>query len=433
MRLFPPLSSLLALSLPLAAQGTNQRALTESYDPVSPELASVSAADLIAVNSVMLGGTGTPWTAASLGLPAGANVDAFSDGTDIIPLPGPAIPSPPLTCRRVVLEYTVDRASAGLPGSLVELEATGDGAASDTFRATWINGAGPGLDLASDFLEVTPRTSGVGAPPETDLDALSWLEIEDFPVYFSVDPPTALALGVSPADVLIAFGEGAAPSVHKSAASLGLVPGDDIDALSVHGDAGTIVISLTRSSPSVAPGMLYAETTAAGMAVAGPSPTTWVGPAPLGLDPTTDELNGGRISDPVSGPCLNGSQPHLVVPGWTHDTLLVQNTVGNIGHVVHVPPGVPTLLTTAPPPGNATLVFGVLGRPCEADQTALPGLFHGILSLNAFAPFFTLGALPPQTQLPALQPGFEFTFQGLNVELFTQQLFTTNAVTVRAQ
>jgi hypothetical protein len=70
--------------------------------------------------------------------------------------------------------------------------------------------------------------------------------------------PSLAALGVSPADVLVTS-HGAAPTVYASAVALGLTPGDDLDALCLRedgdgafGPSGALYLSLAPGSPSLA-------------------------------------------------------------------------------------------------------------------------------------------------------------------------------------
>ncbi len=78
----------------------------------------------------------------------------------------------------------------------------------------------------------------VGLGPGDDIDALALIEDGIFgptpgdAIYFSLTPgsPTLAGLGASPADVLVTS-LGGAPAVAFTAASLGLLPTDDIDAL----------------------------------------------------------------------------------------------------------------------------------------------------------------------------------------------------------
>ncbi len=250
-----------------------------SLDPFSPFLAGASAADLFG-----LVGSTTPaleLTAAALGLTAGHNVDALSDGTDWVdPLdPCPAYVDP-VTGNIISTLYfwSVDRNSAGASdgapiwplcisfGGPVPPELPDDGAAGDIFAQLWAN---PATGIRLNIKLYDEEDLGlIGLPePLDELDALQMRgdlettgdDVPDTPVFFSVDTPTAGALGVSPADVLV-LPAGSDPSgrtLYASEAELGLQPGDDIDGLcltdtdTIFSNGGRLIISLTPSSPSL--------------------------------------------------------------------------------------------------------------------------------------------------------------------------------------
>lgn len=388
------LLSLAALEPSAEAQFVNRWAVTESYDPASPEVPATGASDIVVVNTFRFGGGGTQWSDTELGLTASDNINAFSDGSDFYPIPGPVAGFPPGTCRFVYVEHTVDPATRGASGSAIDDESSGNGADSDTFGVTF-TGTGLGMvELSTDALAVTP-----GA---TDLDALAWRERKRYPVYFSLDAASAAAHGFLAADVLTSSGGGAAPTVFRSAASLGLGPTDDIDAVSVD-RVGNIVFSVSRSSPAVLFGGSLAALGPAGLAVApvsGGPVAAWATAAQIGLDPLTDNLNGVRISDPASIPCMDGSQinPSTLFP---HDTLLVDNYAGNAPHIAEVQVNQQFDLCINPLDPNAILfLYGVPGRPCVADEFPLG--------------FDCLSFLPgqPGTQLVLVGVGFQW-FQNL--------------------
>ena len=93
---------------------------------------------------------------------------------------------------------------------------------------------------------------------DDDMDALSWGGFAvgaDDDIFFSLSPgsPTLTTLGSSPADILrVRIGE--EPSVYRSAASLGLQTGDDIDAICLfrEDDVEVFLFSLSRGSPTLA-------------------------------------------------------------------------------------------------------------------------------------------------------------------------------------
>ncbi len=412
-----------------SAQQVNRQAETESYDASSPEAATYSTADIVVVNSNQIGGGGVQWSAVEMGLPLSANIDAFSDGSDILP------PLPPVGCRTVFIEYTVDRASLGIPGSIVAAQATpgGNGAASDTFGLQWDSG---GLTYyhASDALAVTARSTN-GAT-ETDLDALAWLERQRWPVYFSVDAVTATMLGVSAADVLTSMGNGTY-AVYLSEASLGLASGDDVDALAVSDVAGDVVLSLTKGSPSSLAGPFAGVAAAGLLRFSGAPPLTpYVAPLTLTLDAASDELDGVRITDPVRFHACDGSQlvPAKAFP-W--DSILIDGYGGNVPHVVPMNVGQPFLFEIRPlNPTNGWICLATPGRPCVCNELAVPNT--GYLSFGSFGPgcpggppivlFFGQGPLviPTQVNVPV-----EITLQLVLGQ--STILHTSNAVTLVVQ
>lgn len=422
-------ASFLAATTAAFAQQANRHAETESYDSTSPEVSTYSTADIVVVNSKQIGGGGVQWSAVEMGLPAGANIDAFSDGSDILP------PLPPVGCRNVFIEWTVDRASVGLPGSIVAAQAAaaGNGAASDTFGLHWKKGGAISYYHASDALVVTSR-SPLGV--ETNLDALAWLERARWPVYFSVDAATAAMLGVSPADVLTSPGNGTY-AVYASEAALGLTAGDDIDAVAVAGASGDIVFSLTKGSPTAFAGP-FASIAAAGLLIySGALPvTTYVLPATLTLDKTSDELDGVRITDPGNFESCDASQ---VGPadGFPWDSIVIDGYGGNVPHVIPLSVGQPFLFEIRPlNPTNGWICLATPGRPCVCNELPIPNV--GFLSFGSFGPgcpggppialLFGQGPLqfPTQVNVPV-----EITLQLVLGQLSIQN--TSNAVTLAVQ
>lgn len=406
------------------AQNTNRFPVTESYDPVSNMVGFV-ASDIVVVNSSQMGGGGLQWTAADLGIPAGSNIDAFSDGADIIPFPGPAI-SVPSTCRLVFVEYTVDPASTGAPGSIVEAEATTDGAASDTVGVT-ITGGAFSYELMSDALTVAPL------PAETDLDALAWREKERYPVFFSLDAPSAAALtaaGVPAAanDVLVSVAKGAPPAVLFPGAMLGLSPGDDIDGLAVHAPFGTlpatpvgsVVFSLSRTSTSV----LASAAMPSALYTAGLTP--WMSPAQLTLEPLDDDLNGVRITDPITEPCCYGSEL-----GGVLDTFFVEGSRGGRAGRVEVQQGSNFVIEPAPPQGGSPWAIWIMGDiPCTAMGLGVPPTISCWAVNPVFGVFGTAGVGPAALVVPPQSPK-DLSFQGLYLDPVTFEIHTTNLVTAR--
>ncbi len=423
MRTPTTLALALALAVPAAAQQTNRHAETESYDPASPEVPGVSAADVVVVNSTIAGGGGVPWPSALMGLPPGANIDAFSDGTDILP------PLPPVQCRTAFVEYTVDRAALGAPGGLVALEVAGDGAASDTFGLRIDGGGGKSYYHVSDRLAVTPRSTA--GPTETDLDALGWAERARWPVFYSLDPPSALLFGVLPGDVMTSTGSGTS-TIYRSAASLGLTASDDVDGLAVE-PTGAVALSVTQGSPRNTVGPFAGIAGAGVLKVAAASPATiaYVTPADLMLLPT-DELDGVRITDPGSFHSLDGTEIDSI-SGFPHEMVRVDGTGGNVDHVVRLGVGQSFLTSFLPKnPGTPYLCVVTPGRPCLCNQVSV-GV--GTLAAGGFgpncpgAPLQVLFAAVQPLQLPAQLPfPIELTIQCVLGPGVIQH--TSNAVTL---
>jgi hypothetical protein len=242
-------------------------------------------------------------TRAGLGLQAGDDLDALSYGLDEIDEPG-----------ITTIAFSVDPATDGAPGSGVAREAAKlpPEAHGDEFVSHF---NGTNVELVDEGALVLP------SDPGDDLDALtneppSQVDmtgdgVPDRPLFFSLGPgsPTLAGLGASAADILVS-GPGAGPvSVFATAPELGLVAGDDVDALCLmkaglpspvlrygFGPAGFppvgnaltdwIVFSLAPGSPSLAtlgvgPADLLVSKFAFGAAL-------WASAAQIGLLPTDD-------------------------------------------------------------------------------------------------------------------------------------------------
>ncbi len=177
--------------------------------------------------------------AAALGLLATENIDGFSYGSDQLqPLGSNAF---------VVLTYSVDRLTAGIPGSIIAGQVGGDGAAGDKFRVT-IRGDGTVVSLPA--LSSNARLHGLTPlPGESDIDALSLpVGLLERGVYFSIDPATVAAAGARwmipggatgahifyvPPPIVIPPPPGIIPIVYATPAMLGLSPTDDINAVAI--------------------------------------------------------------------------------------------------------------------------------------------------------------------------------------------------------
>ena len=225
MKLTTPLTvaSLVSLAAPALAQ--SRFAVTESYDPASFIEPGVTAADVLVVNSSIFGGGAIQWEFAEMGLPGFANIDAFSDGTDIFPATGPSISPPPANCSLggfIEAQFTlVDPMSEGPAGGEIEDEAMTDGAASDTFAARWDNGSAIAtFRLESDALGVSPL------PMQTDLERAGLARAPTLPGVLLGRPCHGRAPGHGPrVDLHVGGGTGSAPTELFSSSLLGLGPG----------------------------------------------------------------------------------------------------------------------------------------------------------------------------------------------------------------
>jgi hypothetical protein len=245
-----------------------------SIDAASPEclppVPLFSPADVL-VAPVFLGNVpGVLWSAAQLGLAPFDEIDALSNGADILFPMGPN--------NWIVLFFSVTRGTLGVPGSVIEAQRLGNGAAGDEF-VTWIRGGAPvlGTQLYADAaLLVVGQMPPLGLtplppPPQSNLDGLQRPIRNPLGVYFSVDAATAArltgaGLACGPADILYQSNPGPNPAPlqvwARAGLDLGLVAGDDIDALAllepywISGwgalDVTDIVyVSLTPTSPTL--------------------------------------------------------------------------------------------------------------------------------------------------------------------------------------
>ncbi len=293
-----------------AAAASSRRASADpdfTLDPASPSLAAIpaTAADVLtpAHGAPKWGGQAVPIITlggATLGLPAGAVIDDFSYGDEV-----PAGP--------MALAYSVDRNATGIPMAAnalsIEAGAPEGAAGADLYTTT-----GPLLPGPCGLPPVMPNTllsdgdgRTAGAPPPrlglgldelppltyASQDNISGVELEGYGVgdvvYFTVDAPTALMLGVSPSDILARFPFGPPGWViWAPAGALGLMPGDDIDALAV-GDttmpdlmftpgADWAFLSLKPGSPSLGP---LAHCPGGIPGPASPGDSWWTNGAPL--------------------------------------------------------------------------------------------------------------------------------------------------------
>jgi hypothetical protein len=311
----------LLATLCFAVHGQN---LEFSIKPPSPQ--PWSAADIVRSD-----GFGVRFPPAALGLLTSDDVDSFSYGDDEIE------PLGPYNFSRIA--YSVAAGAQG-NGSLITAQAQGNGAAGDKFQVSFVGYQGRFFPVTTpQILSDAPRHQLSPAPMETELDGLSLRKpaAADFPVYFCVRP----GHGFGAADILMVVSNGAAPQLFASAAQLGLVPGDDIDALAIGtipvggprplslGSGVVIWVSLRAGSPTRgAVGLAGSD----GIIQVYPGSPTVVVDAPiLGLAPG-DELDAITGLDPGFG-LLSGVLPSIVNVGGNKVGRVTDNSGGSYSMV----------------------------------------------------------------------------------------------------
>jgi hypothetical protein len=314
---------------------------TYSLDPRSPSLKMIktknpsrrgSPADLLTQDLKHPNSApNVVYRAESLGLVPEDDIDGLSFGLEPMFAPG----------GKFAVEFSVDRAAAGSPGTGVFTEAGASGggeASSDIFesflpappappvvprnRQNWDGNGSSAPDL--ELREASP-TEHVG----DDLDALEGPAaivdtnrdgVRDLPIYFSLAPgsPTLASIGASPADILVCqapsggvCGSSALPTVFIGHADLGLATGDNLEDFVL--DAGTGDVDFTVSpGTGFAPGAILVRPGYAGCS--GPGPCTIVTPADIGLL-ANDNMNALDSLTPVEV-CVTitpGSDPAIRV------------------------------------------------------------------------------------------------------------------------
>jgi hypothetical protein len=189
---------------------------------------------------------------AELGLVPGDVPTAISFGLDALP--------------GGVLHFAVDRAADGVPGLFppdVDSERQ-SGAAGDVYKSFFP--PSHTLVFDGDGVGGSPAPDGLGLDEDgPDIDDLVGLDLcgagavdpdgdgaLDAPVYLALAPgsPTLAALGAGSQDVLRSrLGASGSATLWLAGASLGLVPGDVIDALA--SDASAVQFSLAPGSPTL--------------------------------------------------------------------------------------------------------------------------------------------------------------------------------------
>lgn len=217
------LVALLFLLLPLAHLRA-QNPTDFSIDRLSPEVTRFKVGDLI-----LFDGSGIALDVTMLGLPAMANVDAFSYGKDRLVPFGPGF--------FVALDFSVSRQSLGAGGA-VSAQVALDSAAGDKFRMYILRSGrsiGPFLESNSDKHGLTKP-----GPVQSNIDGLSFVSGPKMPIFWSVDIPTAQALGLDAATIYVTKEPGVSGyQVYRSRAQMQLPALEDIDGLAV-ADGGTV-------------------------------------------------------------------------------------------------------------------------------------------------------------------------------------------------
>ncbi|MFV1994179.1 MAG: PEP-CTERM sorting domain-containing protein [Verrucomicrobiales bacterium] len=213
------------------------------------------------------------------------------------------------TADETTLYFSVDSGSAGAVGSAVALEAAGAGGGPGDHPADVFASTGAGLNFLvwdGDGVANPGAAANIGivepvALPGDNLDGLD-MRIPGIDIYWSVDPATIAGsppyAGGSPANIYIspvAPGYSGGPfGVYALEAALGLLPGDDIDALEILEDgvpgfligADSILFSLAPGSATLLGlGASGADVLGVG-GVFGPAPVVVAPAGALGLLPT---------------------------------------------------------------------------------------------------------------------------------------------------
>jgi hypothetical protein len=234
--------------------------------------------------------------AANIGLLGTDEMDAFSYGYDWF--------NEPL----LHVFFSVDRATLGVAPWAVFTQVVGNGAAGDKFRIVFPGGPGASAlwsDAPWHFLQPLPGESNIDGM--SDHDAVN--------VYFSLDPVSAPPYGApgSPADVFYQATAGAVPgpiTIYATEAALGLLPGDDIDALLSNDRWNTPVYGATGVQGVLDAGDIVWVSLAPG------SPTL---NGPDGIPSTPDDWSAADVIQVYPGP------PAVVIPAVNMDLLFEDN------------------------------------------------------------------------------------------------------------
>lgn len=208
---------------------------------------------------------------AELGLVNSDEVDAVCTANAVF-IVAPEIGNDGTNWYGNIFAWSIDRASVGKFGgdwlcdstgpipsmgspALTETTSNGASACGDVFAQMWLAEESGRYRLnlkLHDESYLEEYGGAFGAPELDNLDALEIVGGCSDEYYFSLDPASAAAHGVDPADVLQYSPDDGTFVVVRTAAELGLVPGDDIDAMQVLvWEPFHVAISLSRGSPSL--------------------------------------------------------------------------------------------------------------------------------------------------------------------------------------
>jgi hypothetical protein len=244
----------------LACGSMTARAVSFTIDALSPSIPGIGFEDDIFNDPVPV-----PPAVPGSGAP-GIDVNAFSYGRSQFVEP-------------LTFYFSVNRGSVGLPGTAVNGEAFANDQSADIYVST---GAGFNSQFRDgDGIVANPATPGSPAPPlglffdPGTGDNVDGLDLRNFGqnIYWSVDSTTVannpFYAGASAADIFMTptvAGYSTAPAIYAPAGLLGLLPGDDMDAMVYFEDGlpgptpGDIVLfSLTPASPTLGAGFSPAD------------------------------------------------------------------------------------------------------------------------------------------------------------------------------
>ncbi len=291
-----PIATAFGLSLLISAAPASAEF---SIDAASPDVPAVGQGDGLVLGPPIGPPPFVVTPSATFGLVLGEELDAFSSGFDTI------CPAGNPNCFTIIT-YSVDRLAVGAVPP-VTTEVGGNGAAGDifTFEVT-----GTGVVLTPPSLSTDAPANDLTLVPESNLDALNSTGFIP-PFYFSINlaavPGASVRwamAGLTASDILVA--PGPIPAIYATAAALGLLPGDDIDAVSIMDSAPAGVLSAADVvHVSLAPGSptLVALAAAPGDIIqVSPGAPVVIYPAALMALAGTDNIDALSMIDPPIAP-----------------------------------------------------------------------------------------------------------------------------------